>query len=826
MAASAYTITVGTPQTLEVAQGEDRQIELTFTTDGSTPVDLTGATAIVLAIRDRNTGAEILARSYTSNGGATGIVIFDLISWDTISRAPGAYDCDVFWTDSAGTRSQILVLSTFEILDSTQDFDVSVTTPPAVPVVYGLTHRGSWSGGVTGGYNLNDAVQALDYSLGSTAWSSFRARVQGITTYPIGPTGVLVTGWQYLAQHGGAGATGPTGPHGATGPGYTGPTGAQGPTGAAITGATGPAGPTGPRGATGVTGQAGPTGVTGATGPLGPTGGRGPTGATGPTGPQGATGATGPTGPAGAVGSRGNTGPQGPTGPTGPQGPTGPAGANGAHGTTGTTGPTGPRGATGATGPEGAIGPRGYTGATGPTGPRGATGATGPEGAVGPRGNTGPQGPTGAAITGSVGADGAVGPRGYTGATGPAGPQGVTGATGPYGGPAGATGATGPTGPAGAQGAQGVTGPTGPRGATGATGPTGPAGATGAGVQGVTGATGPTGPMGATGPTGPAGPTGAMGATGPANGPTGPAGPTGSAGPTGATGPTGPQGATGPGGATGPTGPVGATGTAGAAGSLAGPTFGTGFAFTGFTGAVLSFIGGVIHNARQPVPNSMVPGTNDYVLLLTNGGATRSIQLPAAGPIGRVIGVKDIGGYAATHPICVYVENNNGNAIDLAINVDVISQPYDVRWYMCRSTGNNAGVWDRISPTGVGGGGAAGTPAGPTFGTTGVLQTYLGGAQIAVRNFSGVSGMTALPGDYLMMLVSTGSTSQVVLPVDSPPGRVLLIKDAVGGAGVSYPLHIKAATGMVDGSPTGQVIMQGFGARGVVCQSTGLWVTI
>lgn len=51
----------------------------------------------------------------------------------------------------------------------------------------------------------------------------------------------------------------------------------------------GATGPTGPRGATGATGPTGPTGITGATGPTGPTGVTGPTGATGPTGPTGAT---------------------------------------------------------------------------------------------------------------------------------------------------------------------------------------------------------------------------------------------------------------------------------------------------------------------------------------------------------------------------------------------------------------------------------------------------------------------------------------------------------------------------------------------------------
>jgi hypothetical protein len=187
----------------------------------------------------------------------------------------------------------------------------------------------------------------------------------------------------------------------------------------------------GPAGATGSTGPAGATGATGAQGPIGNTG---PTGATGPagsTGPAGATGAAGPRGP-GFVGGEGTPGPLvgeegdyytrldvpelwGPKGPVdwpgepitsliGPEGPQGAAGAAGAAGATGATGPQGP------------------TGAAGPQGPQGTAGATGPEGpagAQGPQGDPGPQG-----VTGDVGPAGATGPQGPAGPTGAVGPNG------------------------------------------------------------------------------------------------------------------------------------------------------------------------------------------------------------------------------------------------------------------------------------------------------------------------------------------------------------------------------------------------------------------
>ncbi|MCY1119458.1 hypothetical protein OWO30_13955 [Bacillus safensis] len=103
---------------------------------------------------------------------------------------------------------------------------------------------------------------------------------------------------------------------------------------------------------TGATGSTGPTGATGITGATGPTGATGITGATGPTGATGSTGATGPTG------ATGSTGPTGPTGATGSTGPTGPTGRTGATGITGSTGPTG---VTGVTGVTGATGTGGFT---------------------------------------------------------------------------------------------------------------------------------------------------------------------------------------------------------------------------------------------------------------------------------------------------------------------------------------------------------------------------------------------------------------------------------------------------------------------------------
>ena len=94
-----------------------------------------------------------------------------------------------------------------------------------------------------------------------------------------------------------------------------------------------------------------------------------------------------------------------------------------------------------------------------------------------------------------------------------------------------------------------------------------------------------------------------------------------------------------------------------------------------------------------------------------------------------------------------------------------------------------------------------------------------------MRNVTGATGASLHPGDYWVFITSTGATVPITLPADAFPGTVAVIKDAAGGAGVSFPIHIRGATGFVDGSPTGVVIQNAFGARGVVAQSTGLWLT-
>lgn len=739
---TAYTVPVGTSQRLAVAQGEDREFQLTFQ-DGSpaAAVDFTGALAVVLTVKNRTNGLAVFARNYSGFVGApsAGTPRFTITQSDTNLEGEGPYDCDVSWTDASGYKEQLLVLSTFEILKRVGEPGDVVTSPPAIPVVYGLNWLGVWQSGHSGGsgYNVNDAVRAFDSSLGATAVSSFRATIQGVAVHPVSTGGVVATGWVYIAQHGGAGATGPAGA-----------TGAQG-----------------------VTGPAGGGGG----------GGSGATGATGPQGAQGVTGATGPTGPAGAQGA---------------------TGVQGIQGVTGATGPTGPQGATGAQGIQGATGATGPTGAQGVQGIQGVTGATGP--------------------------------------TGPAGSAGVTGATGPTG-PIGAAGVTGSTGPTGPQGAQGVTGATGPTGPAGVTGATGPQGAAGGGSASMTlqlaynsGTSGSAGNI-------LLGPSGLYGinifnqsggiATGYLFGVWGVAGATRyflvSASQLSAGVPLIP----------------GLDGLA-ALGQ-------TNFRWMGIN-SMAGFAGGYTQLAA-PTGTAAIAGTiSNLVIGVTGASGARMVLLPAANavPAGQEMWIQDIAGGANTLLIGI-ATGFSGNRINGATGI-TLATPYAgawvvsdgaTNWYASLGTTGAQGVTGATGPTGPAGltgvtgatgptgpQGATGPIAGATnVGLSGFQENYIGGARLQmvfVSGGSGNPGYTALPGDYLICVTSTGASFGVWLTSVNATGTAFIVKDMGGGAGASYPLYIRGVSSLVDGQATGTFVTTAWGVRGVVNQATGLWGTI
>lgn len=213
---SSYTVEVGGTLRIPIARGEDREYRFAFT-DAGAPLDMSSTNAVTLKVSNPATGQVLFTRLYSGFQGAAtaGTPRFRIYQADTVNEGEGVLDVDVMWEDGSGYETQLLAVSPFEILRRLGAATDPVTTPPAIPVTYGI----NWGTGLapvmwtaqSGGYQLHDGVAAYDGSLGATAISTFLAREAGVTAYPIDASGLVATGWQYIGQHGGVGATGPAG---------------------------------------------------------------------------------------------------------------------------------------------------------------------------------------------------------------------------------------------------------------------------------------------------------------------------------------------------------------------------------------------------------------------------------------------------------------------------------------------------------------------------------------------------------------------------------------------------------------------------------------
>jgi hypothetical protein len=136
---TAYTIEVGTTQTLEMTAGEDREFQLAFTL-GGLPLDMTSTNTVKMTVRNRANGILVVARTYTAFQGAAsaGIPRFQLLRSDTVSQSnPAVYDVDVQWTDGSGYEWELLATSNFNLLKKTFSDGDQATSPPGVPVAFG-----------------------------------------------------------------------------------------------------------------------------------------------------------------------------------------------------------------------------------------------------------------------------------------------------------------------------------------------------------------------------------------------------------------------------------------------------------------------------------------------------------------------------------------------------------------------------------------------------------------------------------------------------------------------------------------------------------------
>lgn len=120
-------------QTFTTPAGETGQINLSVLTITGSPYDMTGAAA-VLTVKDKS-GALIISRQATLNNPTTaGTGFFPLTVGDTLALAPQyaiGYTYDVWVTDSAGNRYQVIPVSPFVVEIARGQPNQAVTVPPS-----------------------------------------------------------------------------------------------------------------------------------------------------------------------------------------------------------------------------------------------------------------------------------------------------------------------------------------------------------------------------------------------------------------------------------------------------------------------------------------------------------------------------------------------------------------------------------------------------------------------------------------------------------------------------------------------------------------------
>lgn len=116
---SSFTIEVGQPQRLEIAQREDRQFRLAFVEPANAPaagepVDFSDAVEPMLYVRSNVDNSLLwIAEGQVLGDPLAGVLAFSLSGGDTI---PQVAACAVRVKDASGFKQQVLVSSPFAVL--------------------------------------------------------------------------------------------------------------------------------------------------------------------------------------------------------------------------------------------------------------------------------------------------------------------------------------------------------------------------------------------------------------------------------------------------------------------------------------------------------------------------------------------------------------------------------------------------------------------------------------------------------------------------------------------------------------------------------------
>lgn len=122
-------------QTLPWARGEDGWVAIAVRTAAGLPTSLTGAT-LSFAVARAGEVVPLFTRAGIVTDALAGLARFQLVAADTVDLPHGRYRYDVFLTDDDG-RHQIVLASTFMVLEAEQSPEDDASSPITDPIIRG-----------------------------------------------------------------------------------------------------------------------------------------------------------------------------------------------------------------------------------------------------------------------------------------------------------------------------------------------------------------------------------------------------------------------------------------------------------------------------------------------------------------------------------------------------------------------------------------------------------------------------------------------------------------------------------------------------------------
>lgn len=116
-------------------------------------------------------------------------------------------------------------------------------------------------------------------------------------------------------------------------------------------------------------------------------------------------------------------------------------------------------------------------------------------------------------------------------------------------------------------------------------------------------------------------------------------------------------------------------------------------------------------------------------------------------------------------------------------------------------------------------------PTSLTFPTSGTLSTTGGSSDLALTIVASPSYTVLLTDCIVACQVSATPATpfSVVLPAAAPAGQIFYIKDYTGNA-VTNQINVTAASGNIDGNPSGAILFTAYASQGYFSDGTDYYI--